>query len=311
MKIQLPAHINADGLLPFLAQLGAASQADAVDLDFSQLRRVSPAAMVALAAQVSAWRMRGASVSVGGLEHCGILSYLQRMDLLTHCGICVPEKFHRHDARGRFVPVRKVEHPVEEMGSQMALCVAPGGDDYEHPLAGLYDLIWYVLTEMSNNVRQHSGGTGYASAQVSGLTEGLVRVAIADSGRGILASFREAGFDWSHALDDRAAILKALEPKVSSKGSPANEGVGLTLTSKLAEQVGAWLLIVSGDGAVRMRPKQGMRVERLPGGERYGGTLVALTFPQGKAQNFPELLDLAKQASGLLQPKPGRGRFTP
>jgi pantothenate kinase len=105
--------------------------------------------------------------------------------------------------------------------------------------------------------------------------------------------------------------LKALEPKVSSKGSPANEGVGLTLTSKLAEQVGAWLLIVSGDGAVRMRPKQGMRVERLPGGERYGGTLVALTFPQGKAQNFPELLDLAKQASGLLQPKPGRGRFTP
>ncbi len=209
------------------------------------------------------------------------------------------------------MPVRLIDHRVEEMGSEMALCVAPGGDEFDHPLAGPYDLVWYVLTEMGNNVRQHSGGRGFASAQV-GQAESLVRIAIADNGRGILESFRDAELSWSATMDDTAAIVKALEPKISSKGSPYNEGVGLTLTSKMAELAEAWLLIVSGTGVVRLNPGAEPRVNTgvLPNGASYHGTLVALTFRQDKAHNFAVLLDAAKRASGLLRQKPERGRFT-
>lgn len=222
-----------------------------------------------------------------------------------------PESFKRHEGKGRFVPVREIDHRVDEMGSEMALCVAPGGDDWGHHLAGPYDLVWYVLTEMANNVRQHSGGSGFVCAQV-GAAEGLVRVAIADNGRGILQSFREAGFAWAADLDDSAAILKALEPRVTSKGTPTNEGVGLTLTAKMAELASAWMLVVSGTGVVRLNPG-GTRplADLLPNGGNYPGTLVAMTFRQERARDFAALLDQAKRASGLLRPTGSRARFGP
>lgn len=311
MRLTLPANINADGLLPFIAQLGRVEATErVVELDFSGLRRVSPAALVALTAQVDAWRKRGVLVFPAGLPACPILGYLQRMDVLAACGFSRPETFARHDAKGRFVPVRPVDHRVEEMGSEMALCVAPGGDEFDHPLAGPYDLVWYVLTEMGNNVRQHSGGRGFASAQV-GQSEGMVRLAIADNGRGILESFREAGLAWSTTMGDTDAILKALEPRVSSKGSPYNEGVGLTLTSKMAELAEAWMLIVSGTGVVRLNPGSELRVSAgtLPDDARYPGTVVALTFRQDKVNDFAFLLDAAKRASGLLHQKLERGKF--
>ncbi len=311
MRLVLPTYINADGLLPFVAQLGNVGSARIIEIDFTHLRRVSPAALVALTAQVSAWQRRGSLVVPIGLPACAILGYLQRMDLLKSCGFSLPETFTRHEAKGRFVPVRPINHQVQEMGSEMALCVAPGGDDWEHPLAGPYDFVWYVLTEMSNNVRQHSGGCGFASAQVTQPSEGLVRLAIADNGRGILESFREAGLPWSTHMDDTGAILKALEPRISSKGSPSNEGVGLTLTSKMAELAGAWLLIISGRGVVRLTPGAEPRIQPgiLPDEARYPGTLVALNFRQDRAHNFALLLDAAKRESGLLQQRSNRGRF--
>lgn len=309
MHLQLPANINADGLLPFLSMIGVNVDTREIVLDFSGLRRVSPAALVALSARITAWRRQGVTLVPVGLERCGILGYLQRMDLLKICGIGIPEAFSRHDSRGRFFPVRAIDHQIQEMGNEIALCVAPGGDDWEHPLAGLYDLVWYVLTEMGNNVRQHSGGNGFACAQV-GASEGLVRLAIADNGRGILQSFRDAGLSWAAALDDEGAILKALEPRVSSRGSPTNEGVGLTLTAKMAELASAWLLVASGRGVVRWNPASAQPMAGvLPAGGAYPGTLIALTFRQDRVRDFALLLDLAKRASGLLRPGQAQARF--
>lgn len=310
MRLTLPANINADGLLPFIGLIESARTEQVIELDFTELRRVSPAGLVALSARIAAWRSQGRTILEHNLAACPILPYLQRMDVLSSCGFSLPESLTRHEAKGRFVPVRAIDHHVNDMGSEMALCVAPGGDDFEHTLAGLYDLVWYVLTEMGNNVRQHSGGQGFAAAQV-GQSEGMVRIAIADNGRGILQSFRDADLAWSNQLDDRAAILKALEPRVSSKGSPNNEGVGLTLTSNMAELAQAWMLIVSGRGVVRITPgkERSVQASLLPENGLYPGTLVALTFRQDKVHDFPMLLDAAKRKSGLLRRPENRGRF--
>ncbi len=182
----------------------------------------------------------------------------------------------------------------------MALCLAPGGDDYENPLSDLYALVWYVLTETANNVRQHSHGVGYVAAQVN-RSEGLVRLALADNGRGILKSFQDAGLSWSLGMDDSAAIRRALESRVTSKGQPANEGVGLTLTSELVRQIHGWMIIVSGSGVLRIQAGAEAVSDVLPEGRRYEGTLVGMIFRQSDVRDFARLLHQAKMSSGLLQ----------
>ncbi len=307
-KVTLPAYIHAEGLPSFLGLIGQSISDKDIVVDFGPLRRVSPAGMVSLVATVKRWQREGHRVFFDNMEACAITGYLQRMDLFNTCGLKLPEKFVRHESAGRFVPVRKLEYPVENLGNEMAACVAPGGDDLGHPMESLYDLTWYVLTEVANNTRQHSGGLGFASAQVISST-GLVRIAIADNGKGILQSFRDAGFGWARNLDDAGAINRALEPFVSSKGSPTNEGVGLTLVAGLARQTKAWLLIVSGKARLTMGNNGNIRSEALPNGAEYKGTLLAMTIPQKTVKDFAALLTVAKSEAGLLRSPGLTGNF--
>ncbi len=308
MEYVLPERISSERFLHFLKDLCQIGQDDEVIIDFSSLKWVSPAALVSLVATVIKWLKNKKHVTFKGLSQCEITEYLQRMDVLRICGIEQPESFIRRDSRGRFVPVRLVDHHVDDMAGDMAACLAPGGDEYEHEMADLYDLAWYVITETANNTRQHSCGLGYASAQVTS-KEGLVRIAIADNGHGILQSFRDAGLPWSKDADDVEAITKALEPRVSSKFAPNNEGVGLTLVSGLARITGAWLLIVSGNGVVTMNKGKTATASRLPSDAYYQGTLVAMAFEQQKIRGFAEMLNQAKTQAGLLQQGGLRGRF--
>jgi hypothetical protein len=309
MQISLPANINATGLLPFLSLISQPADSEEIVIDFSRLRRVTPAGLAALSATVIRWLKSHHRVSFRGLDECSISNYLRRMDLLKVCGFDEEEGFQRHDSTGRFVPVKLVDEHVSEMGSEIAACLAPGGDEWGHPMADLYDLVFYVLTEVANNIRQHSLGLGYASAQVTRF-EGLVRVALADNGIGILGSFKNAGSSWSEAMDDTQGILKALEPRVSCKGGEPNEGVGLTLVTALARLTKSWLMIVSGSGVVQILPKFAEpQVLRLPEGGIYPGTIIALTCRQDAAKDFSGLLETAKQEAGLLRPGTIKAKF--
>lgn len=312
MEIILPPHINADGLLPFIAQLSQPLLPDeGVVINFSYLRRVTPASLVALSSVVDRWRSKERRLIVfAGLEKCPITDYLQRMDLLNVCEVELPENFIRHEAKGRFVPVRNIDPArVDEMGHELASCIAPGGDAYGQPLSDLYDLAWYVFTETANNVHQHSRGTGCAAAQVV-RSEGLVKIALADNGRGILKSFQDAGLPWSTDMDDVSALRKALEPRVSSKGKPSNEGVGLTLVSNLVRLVRGWMMIVSETGILNIRPDGGVTTSLLPDGARFKGTLIGLTFRQD-IHDYPSLLERAKLENGLLQQRSALITFRP
>jgi anti-sigma regulatory factor (Ser/Thr protein kinase) len=299
MQIAIPAMINADGLLPFLAVLDKPlSPEEEVVLDFSGLRRVTPAGLVGLVATVLRWRRENHPVAFRGLQTCPITGYLQRMDEFTNCKVELPENFRRHDAKGRFVPVQAIDHRVDEMGHALSKCLAPGGEDYGHAMANLYDLAWYVFTETANNVRQHSRESGWVSAQVNS-DEGLVRLALADNGCGILKSFE--GIAWSVGMSDAEAIQEALKPRVSSKGTPTNEGVGLTLVSGLVRRIKGWLLIVSGTGVLKIRAGEVAKTEVLPEAAHYQGTLVGLTFRQRDVVDYASLLENAKIDAGLLQ----------
>ena len=311
MRITLPQKIRGNDFLPFLAELDKPLAAqEPVMLDVSALRRVTPTGLVALVATVRRWQQANHPVTFEGLQACPITGYLQRMDLFQASGLALPETFQRHAAQGRFVPVRLIDHRIDEMGNDLAACLAPGGEDLDHPLSNLYSLAWYVLTETGNNVQQHSRGRGYVAAQVN-RTEGLVRLAIADNGRGILRSFQDAGLPWSVGMDDPTAIRKALDPQVSSRGRPSNEGVGLTLVAGLVSAIGGWMLIVSGTGVLSINRGSTPVVTNLPGQARYQGTLLGLTFRQTDVSDYASLLERIKVTSGLLQPATRKIKFTP
>lgn len=298
IEISLPAQLNAGRLLPFLAALRESKGSD-VRLDFSRLQRITPAGLVALAARVDRWRKQGSDVH-SSLPDCPIAWYLDRMSLPQSCGweglnlASWPVTGRRH------VPVRYINQHVDQMGQEIAACLAPGGEDFEHPMSGLFDFASYVFTETANNTRQHSAGNGFAAAQAT-RTDGLIRLAIADNGMGIRQTFADAGFDWATTCTDADAIRTALQPRMSCKAGEPNEGVGLTLVAALARLTSAWLLIVSGRGVLRMNQGAAPIISELPDDGTYKGTIVAMTFPERDARAFSELLHRAKQEAGLLQ----------
>ncbi len=309
-SFKLPKHLNAGGLLSFLAMMGRPLRDGDVEIDISDLRRVLPASLVSLTAMVDLWRRQGREVRFTGVPECPILSYLQRMDFLSSCRVEMTEAFRRHDSKGRFVPVKNVIHQTDEMAREVAACLAPGGEEFDHPNAGLFDTITYVLTEVGNNIRQHSSGMGYAAAQVHG-HEGMIRMAFADNGMGILKSFRMVEADWSMEATDTDAIAKALQPRISCKAGPPNEGVGLTMVSSVVSKMGGALLVVSGTGMAKFFIGGERSFETFPEGSSYQGTLVAMTFPEQAASRFADFLQEAKDDAGILQSVRGRATFEP
>ncbi len=310
MLVSLPPQIHAKALLSFLSMLSSVEEQKKIELDFGPLRRISPGGLIALTAITTRWLRQHREVTLLNLGQCSITGYLQRMDFLRACGAELPERFQRHDSAGRFVPVRALTHNVEDMGHELATCLAPGGEDYGHPNASLYDLAWYVFTEIANNARQHSAGIGYAAAQVT-RGEGLVRIAVGDNGNGIRKSFLDAGLEWAGESTDCTAILRALKPRVSSKGHPTNEGVGLTLVSELVRQTRGWLLVVSGNGVVILRPGSEIPESQiLPDNGHYPGTLVVAAFRQQDSNDFAQLLHDAKVRAGLLSSGKSGATFT-
>lgn len=300
--------MSATGLVALLAGAKDSENNETIEIDFSKLQHITPTFLAAVAATVQRWERNGRQVVFDGLYRCSITGYLQRMDFLRQCGIDLAEDFQRHDARGRFVPVRVVEHRVEELAKEIAECFAPGGEDYDHPNAGFYSFLFYSVTEMGNNIRQHSGGKGFTAVQ-SSTSDGMVRLALADNGCGILRSFQRVELPWSKGMTDTDAILKAIEPRISSKTGPFNEGVGLTILSSVVEKMKGWLMVASGTGMVQITPRGGIEAGGLPNGGNYQGTLVALTVRRSSAAAFDEYLHTTKFDKGLLPMAKPRATF--
>ncbi|MES2982894.1 MAG: ATP-binding protein [Verrucomicrobiota bacterium] len=309
--LTIPKHINADGLIPFLEQLAVHSGTEELTVDFSDLKRVSPAGLSALTAFIQRRKKSHLVTHVHGLESCSIRDYLRHMNLFRlldweHDD----EPFERHNPERRFVPLEEISHQVEDLGDRIAACIAPGGEDYDHPNAGLYDAAYYLVTEMANNVRQHSGGMGFVAAQTT-LTDGFVKISIADGGRGIHGSLADAGFEWAQDSSDEDLIEQALVARVSSKGQPSNEGVGLTLSARIVDLMGGHILIASGSGIVirsnSSEPKKTSFVSKA----RFPGTVIAITFLSSKAADFQRRLGEAKELEIPLRSPLNSATFRP
>lgn len=143
-------------------------------------------------------------------------------------------------------------------------------------LAAVTEGVW----EMVANALEHSGVDALIMGQVYTSRNGglppdhddRVQVVIGDSGRGIRASFQEAGK--RRTSDDILAIEHALEYLVSSVDDPGR-GQGLHTTMEQVVGLRGKMVVRSGSGKVTLDAsgRHSERVQALP------GVIVALSLP--------------------------------
>lgn len=319
MTIALPSIAYEEHLPGLIAWLGKCDQADEITLNFEHVQFYTPGAVVVLLAKVQWWEARGKTVHFEKCESCAAFGYLQRIDFFSQTGIKLPEKFKRHAASGRFVELRRIggegAENVEQLSTGIADCIFPDANVEDPEESGLFDLLQYSVSELANNVRQHSCAQGFAMAQYTGRTD-LIRVAIADSGIGITRSFKDNGSPfWKEGMTDAEGIELALQSKVSSKlhltsawGESINAGVGLTLLKEFAERTNGNLFVASGKGIYWRKGQYGgtpLKTTETP----FDGTVCSFAFTRSQVRTFVELMQAAKQATGLLPTATQTGRF--
>jgi hypothetical protein len=311
MQITIPKHVNANGLIDLLHLLAAAHQSEDLVIDFTELRKITPAGLVALTAWLNYRNHNHYSTDTSSIHQCPIVNYLKRMNLFSCCELdSGEENFSRHSSGGRFVPLTPIPVNTGELGESIANIIAPGGDEYDHPNMGLWDASYYLITELANNVRQHSQRNGFISAQAT-QKDGFIRIALADSGIGIKRSLADGGYPWAHTETDAECITRALTARVSSKGQPANEGVGLTLSSRVVHLMGGRMLIASGNGIITTNDEGNCSILESPSYTGMPGTIVTVAFQKPNADNFDSHLQQAKELEHLLQSAHSSATFTP
>lgn len=309
VTIDLPSKVFDDGLVNFVELLGQGNEADSVILDFSGVEFWIPGAVVGLITKARAWRDAGKEVHARnfGPSRCPASKYLQRMDFFRHCGIHIKEDFNRHGARNRFVALTPIAYGASRSVTQLANDIAgvffPDEDTeeaWESGEVGAYGYVEFAISELGNNVLQHSKASGYLMAQYypNGDT---VRIGIADFGIGIRRSFQENSAPFA-AADDIQAVQLALQPRVSSKehlelrpGTAVNRGMGLTFLRELSLAAKGNFLVLSGNGYYSLT-KEGTLAARAG----FQGTFCALSVRRAEAESYSRLLMEAKQRFGLL-----------
>lgn len=317
ITLRLPPVVYDDGLVHFLAGLGwvtTQAGADEVEVDFQDAQFYMPGALTALLAAVHHWSREGRRIRFVNVLHAPAFRYLQRMDFFKLTGIELPEAFMRHDARGRFVPLHRIDgalaRRVDEISQQIAACIFPaqaGLDDPER--TGPFDIVAYAVSELINNIIQHAKGPGYLAVQRYP-KKPFVCIGIADCGIGIRQSFEEGRPEfWDPAMTHLDAVRTALQPRASSKahlsagwGGRINEGVGLSMLKEITAGADGVFTLASGDGFFQAntalnRPWPNEVRLLAP----FHGTLCSLLLTKQKLGNHQLLLLQAKRRMGLLQ----------
>jgi hypothetical protein len=317
--ISLPAYAYEEHLPDLLDRLGTGDDAAEIILDFLPVNFLTPGAIVIVLAKIHHWLRQGKKVVFHNYKICPAFRYLQRINFFSSVGLETPEVFRRHDAGSRFVELRRIggksATSVEDLSTDIAYCLFPEADVEDPEQSGLFDVLQYVVSELATNVTQHAKSPGFALAQYNGRTD-LIRVAIADSGIGVLKSFEENGSPlWKQELTDADALVLALRPKVSSKahlttawGESINAGVGLTLQKAFCAMTNGHFFIASGNG-VCYQSAGNHPLQQLSLQGRFRGTVCALSLTRSHIKDFAKLLNEAKQAVGLLPSDKDFGKF--
>lgn len=225
--------------------------------------------------------------------------YFERMGLFKFLKIKSGIALTEHEPAGRFIPLTQIKNPDEltEFVTDMI------------PLLHLdpkqAESINHIVTELANNVLEHSGsGSGAILCAQYYTKTNSIRLGIADTGVGIKKSI-----NFSHsAPNDLEAIRLALTPGITGTtkkegGTAFNAGAGLFLIKSIASVNRGFFMIYSGNGMYKLlKRRSGSKIKLHPDPFRdnhskngklpyWQGTVVGIDIMLDQTEEFKILLD--------------------
>ena len=269
-----PTAKNLAGLLGCAAELARLSDTGA-ECDGHAVRFVDPCAMAVFGSMAERYRNSGASLCLTNFSN-ETLSYLSRMDAFGDFISRSVELGGRHDRHDSLLEVTRIEagERTDDAARRLVASLLGGMSDLpedEEPdeMSGmtrryaLEEPLEYIFTELLDNTFQHGRRYGFeASAWVCAQyypKKDIVRFAIVDNGCGFLRSLSEHPDlpDQSDAAAIRLALREraSCNPALLLRGGDhsANQGVGLTVVSRIIEMAGGRMWIASGDAVLDLR----------------------------------------------------------
>lgn len=269
VTVALPRHLNLAALRSIRATWPATC--GAVNIVLHPEQWVEPTGLVGLACLIEEGRRSGLSVDVVH-QGCSRGGYWERMGFFRQVGLPPPSATGLYrDGRRRFAEIRKIDdiNFVDDITEELVSVAVPGANEMR--------TFSHIVSELMNNVCQHSGASGFSAAQYWPGSD-LVQFCIADFGCGL----KNALQGLYNPTDDGHAIDLALRVGVTGRpphfGQPhmRNRGVGLSCAHRLAAANNGRFELWSGNA---IYSAEGVTIATP---ERWTGTLVAVTMQRSK-----------------------------
>ena len=281
-----PTAKNMAGLLECAAELAQLSNTGA-ECDGHAVRFVDPCAMALFGCLTERYRNSGASLSLTNFSN-ETLSYLSRMDAFGDFISREVELGGRHERHDSLLEVTRIEagESTDDAARRLVESLLGGMSDLpqdEKPdeMSGmtrryaLEEPLEYIFTELLDNAFQHGRRFGFevaawVCAQYYPKND-IVRFAIVDNGCGFLHSLGEHPDlpEQTHAAAVHLALRErtSCNPALLLRGGDhsANQGVGLTVVSRIVKMSEGRMWIASGNSTLDLPAEAEQAVDHWQG----------------------------------------------
>jgi hypothetical protein len=163
------------------------------------------------------------------------------------------------------------------------------GSNYDGSNYGGLRTIYHLLTEMINNVMDHSrSDNAYTYAQKYPRV-GIIDIAFYDDGISIPTSYEEANFDFDNDCDAIDKALNGVSTKEIEGGDP--RGLGINTTAQLILKGNGGSILIASRGGLLYHNGNRKRYKRLNRENWLNGTLVSIRIRKNQVQNFYDYMD--------------------
>lgn len=241
-------------------------------LDFGGLTNISAGGICALSNVIELIKRSGAAIKVENTGKSSCFKKLRDFGFISNYvdKNITSEKNLWHNP----LHLLQREQTFSYLEHNLIPWIASGFNCHHHNL----DYIKSSLTEIFNNVFDHSTVDVFSLCAYNDLTKGELKICVSDFGVGIPTKIKNT-FPELRQKSDLQAIAKALEDGFTSKTSPRNRGAGLHLLCE-------WMVGLH-SGVINIHSNRGIyRIskneygQRLTKGERsrhtYPGTMIVI-----------------------------------
>lgn len=291
-----PPSLDESTFERLMRQVGGvpAGEGERITIDLEHLRFIDPYGMVGLLALARQLRARSLEPTILLPRSDEVMKYLDRMDFSRHaqtlCTIDLatlwPEgEYSRNphsDVLLEITPIARSEdiHYIVTRVRERAQTILSTNLHYEQ---GAIDGFVVALSEVCQNIPEHSQDTGYVAIQKyfygRRLGKNLVKIAVMDLGIGFRASlapkYAQQYKGWSDLMALRLAIFEG-----ASRYDDPGRGQGLNAVRRFVERWEGKLMIRSGSVRVGIVPPWEKSADRQTSLVPFPGTQVSIVLPE-------------------------------